>query len=388
MRVPSINVGTPGEIYVTLGGQDQTLWTQEIRLNRDDADSRVQWVLGVYASGEDNDNVRNRIMPFSGGIDDYLETAVEVFNAAIFGEATVQLAPQWKAVAGARFDYTDVETSYLFSRDFTDPLFPDSNGSAAADNSEDTLLPKAGLVWDYVDNQSLGLTIQRGFRSGGVAINTVALAPYTFDPEYTWNYELSYRSDWLQGDLVVNANVFYTDWSDQQVQVQLVPGDFASSVILNAGKSHVSGGELEANYRISRSLGMFLSVGHVRSRFDDFNSEVGDLSGFPFPEAPEWTIASGLEYEHASGFFAGFDGRKVSGYFARDIQNAPPDRVGDYFVGNARLGWRSDKWTVTLFSDNVFNEEYFVYREVFGPFDCCATLGNRRVTGVTVSANF
>jgi outer membrane receptor protein involved in Fe transport len=99
-------------------------------------------------------------------------------------------------------------------------------------------------------------------------------------------------------------------------------------------------------------------------------------------------VAGGLEYAHASGFFAGADAKHVSSYLARDIQNAPPDRVGDYTVANVRLGYRTDRWSATVFSDNVFDEEYFVYRDVIGTSDCCGTLGPRRVTGVTVTFTY
>jgi iron complex outermembrane recepter protein len=384
--IPSINEGTPGEQFVTRARQDQKLITQEVRLNYDSSDA-LQWVAGVYFSKEDQETNQRRIVPFSGGRTDFFGRQAEFTNAAVFGEATYRFAPQWKVVAGGRFDYTDSELESAASRDFFNPAFTDTGGGASASDSESTFLPKLGLVWDFAPSQSLGGTVQRGFRNGGAAVDLTDLSSYTFEPEYTWTGELSYRSTW-GGNLVMNANVFYTDWKDQQVEVQLIPGDFTSQVTLNAGESNLYGAELEANYRIATGFDAFLSIGYLQTKFDEFSSSVGDLSGFPFPEAPEWTVAFGFEYEHTSGFFIGFDGRKVSEYLARDIQNAPPDEVGDYFVGNARFGWRGERWTVTAFSDNVFDEEYFMYREVFGTSDCCGTLGNRRSTGVTVTARY
>jgi outer membrane receptor protein involved in Fe transport len=60
------------------------------------------------------------------------------------------------------------------------------------------------------------------------------------------------------------------------------------------------------------------------------------------------------------------------------------DKVGDYFIANLRAGYRADRWSITVFSDNIFDEEYFLYKDVIGTFDCCGTLGPRRVTGVTL----
>jgi len=182
----------------------------------------------------------------------------------------------------------------------------------------------------------------------------------------------------------VQANAFYTDWKDQQVEVQLIPNDFTSGVVLNAGKSHLYGGELEAQFQATPELSGFIAIGYTKTNFDDFDSTVGNFDGFPFPESPEWTVSFGADYEHTSGIFVGADARRVSSYLARDIQNAPVDRVGDYFVANARIGYRAENWSLTLFSDNVFNEEYFTYKDVSGNFDCCGTLGPRRVTGLTL----
>lgn len=385
LSVPSINEGTPGETLVTQGGQDQSLWTQEFRVNYDNADTGLRWVFGLYFASDDQDTNQRRAL---GSRVDSTRVSNEVFNAAAFGEVTFLLAPEWEAVAGARIDYAKTDRSYLFIRDWADPARPDVYRSGVSESSETTFLPKVGLVWKYDPGHSLGLTVQRGFRPGGAGVNTSTGNGYDYEAEYTWNYELSYRSLWLDGALSVNANVFYTDWTDQQVELQLIPGDFTSAVVLNAGKSHLYGAELESRYRPVDGLELFLSVGYLETKFDEFTSTIGDYSGFEFPEAPRWTLAFGFEYEHPSGFFIGFDGRKISSYLARDIQNAPADYVGDYFVGNARIGYRAENWTVTLFSDNVFDEEYFVYRDVIGTFDCCATLGNRRVTGVTLTAKY
>jgi hypothetical protein len=155
---------------------------------------------------------------------------------------------------------------------------------------------------------------------------------------------------------------------------------------VNAGSSRLFGAEVEASAKFTEATNGFVSVGLVNTKFEDFNTAAfGDLSGFEFPEAPDLTFALGFDYGRDLGFFAGFDARYVWDYLARDIQNAPADLVGDYAVVNLRAGWAFEKWRLTVFSDNALDQEYFVYRDVIGTFDCCAKLGARRVTGVTVS---
>src|SRR5690606_13472168 len=80
----------------------------------------------------------------------------------------------------------------------------------------DAFLPKLGLRYDLSDEASASFTVQRGYRSGGAALNIARNLSVDYDPEYTWNYELALRSQWLDGAVVVNANAFYVDWKDKQ----------------------------------------------------------------------------------------------------------------------------------------------------------------------------
>src|SRR3546814_10188159 len=70
---------------------------------------------------------------------------------------------------------------------------------------------------DVCSSDLTGFTVQRGYRSGGSSGNIARSATFSYDPEFTWNYELSLRSAWLDGRLTLNANAFYVDWKDQQV---------------------------------------------------------------------------------------------------------------------------------------------------------------------------
>src|SRR3546814_2974641 len=67
----------------------------------------------------------------------------------------------------------------------------------------------------WTPNLKTGFTVQRGYRSGGSSGNIARSATFSYDPEFTWNYELSLRSAWLDGRLTLNANAFYVDRSEE-----------------------------------------------------------------------------------------------------------------------------------------------------------------------------
>jgi outer membrane receptor protein involved in Fe transport len=387
VRIPSINQGTPGERFVTDGVQTQRLFTQELRLNL--SRDKLSGVVGLYLSTERNRRDTDRSTFFGGGRLDNFRDNFEIDSYALFGEGTLRVSPAIRLVAGGRLNHERQRNETSFSRDNFNPALPDISTTGSSRVSQTVFLPKAAVLFDLATDTTLGFTVQRGFRSGGSGVNGVTGQPFSFAPEYTWNYEGSLKSKLMDGKLFLTANLFYTDWRDQQVELLLDPLDFTTGVTLNAASSRVFGGELEARAVPHPNLQAFVSLGITDAKFKEFvDLKLGDFSGLSFPEAPRYTISAGLDWRPKTGFFIGGDVRHVSSYFARDLQNAPIDRVGNYVLVNARAGWQADRWSLMVFADNLLNEQYFVYRDVIGDFECCATLGRSRIVGVTGRVSF
>lgn len=375
----SVNEGTAGETNITRGDMQQYVASQEIRGNY--AAGAWKGVLGVYLAAEGDDSGYDR--PANFGRNDVSRSESETFNAALFGEATYEFVSTWKLVAGGRVDHVDKTSENYFSR----------NGNVTVDQEtsfdETVLLPKLGLIKELAPEHTLGFTIQRGFRNGGAAVQTSTGQSYTYDPEFAWNYELSYKGAFLDGRLRTGVNLFYMDWTDQQVEVRDDPTDFTSTRVTNAASSTSRGFEIEGRYLVAQGLDTFVSLGYVNTEFEDFSdASVGDLSGEPFPEAPEWSLAFGVFYEHESGFFAGADAKYLSEYLGR-LDSQPHEYVDGYWVANMQVGFRFEPLTVTLFAENLFDNEYFVYNaKDAGGNDIAASLGAPQVIGLTASMKF
>ncbi len=383
----SVNAGTPGEQFTTEGGIDERLFTQELRLNYD-GPTGLRGVLGLFYAFDRSDSFFDRSVFFGGGRADSTRTLSENRNYAIFGETTVPVLDRVDLIVGARLDRNEREIDSFFARDNFDPDAADTETSDFVESAETVFLPKVGLDVALSDQLRAGITYQRGYRPGGAARNIASGDISEFDAEFTDTVEASLRKRFGARSTVA-LNVFYTDWTDQQVEFDLDPDDFFSRITVNAGQSRLFGGELEADYSFSRDLSAFASIGVVETEFEDFVvAGLGDFSGLEFPEAPNFNAAFGVDYRPVIGFFAGADAKYVGSYLARDLQNAPVDIVGDYFVANARVGYAFENASVMLFADNLFNEQYFVYRDRIGDFDCCATFGRSRIVGVTADMRF
>ncbi|WP_294235743.1 TonB-dependent receptor [uncultured Sphingomonas sp.] len=433
--------GTAADLQFISNDSVYRTWTQELRLNYDG--ERLSGVLGGWAyrrSGTLKANNRLNIptpvttitsLLQSGGFPataaSQIATAYAgalpvipiryradqpqlVRNAALFGDGRWRVTDRLSLLAGFRYDHEDnvygAETIATFNGTLPSPTafgaigtplnlavtainrgvlgLVAQAGSARASNSRsfDAFLPKAGISMDWTPNLTTAFTVQRAYRSGGSSQNPARATLVPYNPEYSWNYEGSLRSRWFGGKLTVNANVFYVDWRDQQTTAFFGLNAYDYNTV-NAGRSHLYGGELELQGKIDRHFDAYGSVGHVRTKFDDFNLPGGatsniNLAGSEFPYAPRWTLAGGI-----NGRFGAISGNVNANYRSAvytDIGTAQArSRLSGRTVVNARLAYDAGRWDVFAFARNLLAEDYLQYRR---PDGIQGILGDPQTFGV------
>lgn len=266
-----------------------------------------------------------------------------------------------------------------------------SQASASAPKTTRTFeafLPKAGLTYDWSDDLSTSFIVQRGYRSGGSQINIARSTVVPYDPEFTWNYELSLRSAWLDGRLVANANLYYIDWTDQQVNVFLGLNAFDYQTE-NAGKSHLYGAEFSIAHKPSANFDWYASAGYSKTEFDDFVLSTGgasnDLSGSEFAYAPAWTLAIGGTQRWSNGLMLNLNANYRDAAFADTGVNQSIYAIGSRTLVNGKFGYENEHWGAFLFVSNLLDEEYTQYPRLS---DNQSLLGDPRVIGVTLETSW
>ena len=369
-------------------------------------DATADFILNIYAP----------VDPVQLGVSS--NVPLDAMSYALFADARFDLTEQLTIYGGLRYDYEEQEISFEQNVEIlniaalpdpadyaSSPLLAAIIGGlnaqllAQAANASDfiapsgtdfeSVLPKIGASWNWTDDISTSFTVQRGYRTGGVGSNVARASIHTFDAEYTWNYELAFRSTWFDNKLTINSNVFYIDWSDQQVTVQLSDNIFDTETE-NAGASTLYGAELEVFYRPSANLDVFAGVGYTKTEFDEFiftsGGEDFDLSGTEFAGAPQWTASAGFSHRSPSGLFLHGDvvytgdAKATISPTALDANQTLDART----LVNAMVGYEFDKYGAYLFADNLLNEEYIVS----GVFNDRLTYGEARVVGVRLNARF
>ncbi|MEM1147711.1 MAG: TonB-dependent receptor [Pseudomonadota bacterium] len=225
-------------------------------------------------------------------------------------------------------------------------------------------LPKLGVGYDFDRDRSVSFTIQRGYRSGGTGINAANATAFQFDQEFTWNYELALRSQWMDQALTLNANVFYVDWTDQQVRVLLDPINVFDTEIQNAGASNVYGFEIETNYIASDTLDFYGSIGYSKTEFDEFFVNRGDerldFAGNEFPGAPNWTVNAGATWQPTENWIANVNANYSDEAYIRADDFQLRQDIDARTLVNFRAGWQNENFGIYLAGNNLLDEDYVI----------------------------
>lgn len=266
---------------VILRKQDGDLFSQELRLNY--TSDTVKSFVGAYY-GHNTNNFHDRLL-FDDELFGTVKGDTKIENKAVFGEINWTFVPRWTLITGLRYDHETNDTD-IDQDDFS--------SAGKVSKSFDAVLPKLGLDYELAADQYLGLMVQKGYRGGGVNVRAGG-GHEAYDPEYTTNYELSYRGAFLDKSLRARANLYYTDWKDQQVSVLDPNTQFAH--IFNAGSSDIKGLEVFVEKDFSEQLTLNLGAAVTAGKYKDFVTGDGrDMSGEDFLYSPKYKVSVGGTY--------------------------------------------------------------------------------------------
>lgn len=290
----------------------------------------------------------------------FFTTKEKTRNAALFGEVDLDLSTAWTLTLGARYDFErrETENTQGVVAEPAHPAFPgDPTPGLPVEASYRAFLPKVALTRALTDRVSLSASWQRGYRAGGRSVAVLSQQVSDFDPEFTDNYEFALRAEASDRRAFFHANLFHTDWRDQQVRVLTPLGLPVDTLTVNAGKSTLRGAEAQAGYWLRPEIGFYGSVGLLRTRFDDFRDGERDFTGNEFPHAPPWSVFAGVSLRFADSW-SGSAELGAQGESFSDSDNDSRFRVGSRALLNARVGYRLGAWGVFAFGRNLLDRAY------------------------------
>ncbi|MEO0435923.1 MAG: TonB-dependent receptor [Pseudomonadota bacterium] len=329
----------------------------------------------------------------------FTETRTE--NHAVYAQVRYDLNEHWTFDLSARYDRESFETSEESSVPTLDPLdcratLPDflrellevpSNDIACIDlvilvtdaqeelpeqdETYDAFLPRAAVTYNVNDDLALFASAQRGYRAGGTFLQLTLAGNIvrSYDPEFLTNYELGFRSQWLDQRLTVNGNLFYGILEDQQVRIPGPSGGFTDEEIVNAGETTLQGLEMSFEFAATAELELFGSLGLLDATFDDFpfaapGLPFDNLAGNNLPRSPSTSFSLGANYLHGSGFFAnatlsyaGPQDSTITNFDESDLGPGLTERVGSRTLVNARVGYKGQNFMLQIYATNLLDED-------------------------------
>jgi iron complex outermembrane recepter protein len=197
---------------------------------------------------------------------------------ALFGEVGYRLTDKWQVTLGARWFDTDDDmellTAFPFFGSTPGAIEPAGDRKQTSDND---VIFKLNSSYRFNEDVMSYLTISEGYRRGGLNPGPPCEVPASptqnfcidageegYQPDTTTNYEFGLRSTWYDGQLLLNAAVYFIDWNDIQVQSRSETGGLP--IIVNGSKAASKGVELTARWSITDSLELAANMSLNRTK--------------------------------------------------------------------------------------------------------------------------
>lgn len=288
-----------------------------------------EFMLGISAQKE-----RDEKLILTNNIIKKTDSKKDSKSYGIFTHNDIHLNDRLDFIIGARFDVDEItideRAKNLYRKD-----------------RYNAFSPKVGLKYKASENLMSYFTISQGYKPGGYVFSAPKEKAY-FDKENLTNYEIGFK--YAHDSLDLSGAIFYSDIKDKQVVKAISPMESHAS---NAAKATSQGIELEASYLLNHTLKLSANFGYTKALFKDYKDALHDYKGNRMPYAPKLTYGLGAVYE--DGFYIGAWLRGQSEVYS-DEQNQ--FGTPSYALVDARIGYESEDFSVSLYANNLFDREY------------------------------
>ena len=367
--------------------QDQ--FSQELQLNGEAADGRLNYVVGLYYFDENVLELTTLQLsvgdPNNGNFVVLTERDIDNDSKAVFGQLNYDLSDSVTLTLGARWTESEKLLTIAQNRAEKEPCNRGDQACDVGDGEQTTeeFTPLASLTWNLSDDVMIYATYSEGYKNGGFGARYPAGLPDpipSYDPEYVDSYELGMKANFFDGRMRLNAAAFTMDYEDMQVTAT-DPETSANVSKANLGEATVRGIEAE----MTALLGEYFTVGVNLGLLDDEIDRLGTTgtlisSGIvvtednDLPYTPDWTLALMAKYERELSGGANISLR--ADYTVKDdyydrIENIVETLHDDYRNLNLGTSYTTadGSWVASLGVINATDEDYYMSATPFAPLN-------------------
>jgi len=304
------------------------------------------------------------------------ESSRHIENLSVFGSVTYSLTDQLAVGLDVRWQKDDVRNSTAEFSPQSPAEIPSLGSSKNLEAFQfDTASFKRTLprfIVDYKPNEDVTLygVIAQGNKPGFFVNRDIAArlgVDRVVKEETIWNYELGVKTLLMDGRLLLNAAVYYLDWSNQQIRQTFLDAQGQDSdITTNAGETEVYGFELESSFVLTEKLVLSGSVAFADPEYkffveETFAPQLGvdpDLAGNEPYRYPDWQIQLSADYNSPAAyndwdFFARTDLNMIGERWS-EIYNL--SYIGWEYKWNLRAGFERENWRLTAYVNNILDD--------------------------------
>ncbi len=291
--------------------------------------------------------------------------AQETESTAFFIEADYEISDSTTLTLGGR--YTEDDKSSAVTDVLTPGLLEAGGPSNPSKASWSEFTPKAGLRYRLNDDAMAYLLYSKGFRAGGYngrpggGEYISATTPYA--PETVNNFEIGFKSEWLDGNLRLNVSAFSMQYEDKQEE-QSVPtagGTGQQTLVVNASEAKIQGLEADFSWKISDAFTIKGNLGLLDAEYDELSdpSTGTDLTYLSLRRAPDMTatITPVVTIPMGSGMLSA----RASLRFVDDMEltflNSPQSGVNSHTTLDASVTYSWDNFRVSVWGLNLSDDD-------------------------------
>ena len=368
-------------------------------------------------------------------------------NKAIFGSVGFDITEKLTLSVELRYEEETIDIANSVTQEAmpldssTDQLAIDTRqpfGGATIPLSAkfDATLPRIILDYKFTDNTMAYASYSEGNNPGGFNTEVIQLEPtvalpnfqsivpgieYSIQQAEIEQFEFGAKHSFAEGRGFLNGALYFLDWTNQRFGGFLRDTDsngdgryVAGSDRLGQqidyqgnGNTEIWGFEIGGSYAITEnwilSAGYNYNTTDIKEFVDNQSERVygdPDASGREVAQSPEHTANAALEFDYPSGTLFGQEDGSWFGRWDTWYQSETYTWVinlaesEDAWMHNLRGGWRNDRYSLTAWVENVFDDDsVLASRRTTGSF-LTGTLGyfvslpEPRTYGVTFTAHF
>lgn len=338
----------------------------------------------------------------------------ELTEAALYGELGYDLTPKWNVTVGGRYYTYDLKTRLAVDLPLLQTQLGRPDGQIVLNYEEggqedEGFLYKINTSYDFSDDLMAYFTRSEGYRIGnsndvapcvtGGGPQNVCGQPneiaYTADT--TVNYEVGVRSEWFDRRLTLNAAAYFIEWDGPQVASATLIG--AQPITINGAAAESKGFEVNFRTQLTERFSLRGSYSYNQTEFvedtrslitvlnsaNNFmapadvnvpgsscfnpalspgdpqaNCRIDGKAGDRLPGSPEYLASLFAKYEAPLGeglrWSVTYSFNAVGDVLSRTGARGASLTLPSYELHNATLGVSSERWTATLYANNLFDE--------------------------------